>query len=135
MTCRGDDRDHAPVCQGLLSASFSILLRLRVSISLVCCFFYPHIFRMHDLLAHGVDGHCPVDLLLSSAAKTGFAWMGANKVGFGMPCLPFGCCLACKPGSSRLALSWLRGRVLGCSITGFERIITTSELFPAEGQR
>ena len=40
LICRGDDHDRAPAHQGLLSASFPTLLRLRVSNFLVCCFFY-----------------------------------------------------------------------------------------------
>ena len=38
--CRDDDHDRAPVHQGHVSVSFLTLLRLRVSIFLVCCFFY-----------------------------------------------------------------------------------------------
>ena len=39
---QGDVHDRASVCQGLLIASFPTLLRLRVSIFLVCCSLYPH---------------------------------------------------------------------------------------------
>ena len=42
LICRGDVHDRALVFQGLLIASFPTLLRLRVSIFLVCCSFYLH---------------------------------------------------------------------------------------------
>ena len=42
LICRCDVHDRAPVYQGLLIASFPTLLRLRVSIFLVCCSFYLH---------------------------------------------------------------------------------------------
>ena len=37
------------------------------------------IFRMLDLISRGSQGHCPVHLLLISAAELGFAWDGAEQ--------------------------------------------------------
>ena len=39
----------------------------------------PRIFRMLDLISGGAQGHCPVHLLLISAAELGFAWDGDEK--------------------------------------------------------
>ena len=39
----------------------------------------PRIFRILDLVSRGAQGHCPVHLLLISAAELGFAWDGAKK--------------------------------------------------------
>ena len=39
----------------------------------------PRIFRMLDLISRGAQGHCPVHLLLISAAEIGFAWDGDEK--------------------------------------------------------
>ena len=43
---------------------------------------------MLDLISRKAQGHCPVHLLLISAAELGLAWDGSRKVGFGFPPLP-----------------------------------------------
>ena len=39
----------------------------------------PRIFRMLDFISRGAHGHCPIHLLLFSAAELGFAWDGDEK--------------------------------------------------------
>ena len=75
----------------------------------------PRIFRMLDLVERGAEGHGPVHF---SAAELGFAWNGREQ-------------------------GWVRVALLSASnaseglreVSGFQRLFTTTFLFPSEGKR
>ena len=86
------------------------------------------IFRMLDLIAHGADGHGLVHLLLNSAAEIGFASDGEER-GWIPAALPPLRMLA-GPIQHFLGTEGIQGR----SVLGYQRISTTTRLFPPAGK-